>query len=90
MLKKKVTQILRYNAIFDPAEEGGFTVTVPKLPGLVTEGDTYEKALSNVRDAIKGYIQILQECDEVVPEPDSKTFTSPIDINFSGSSYAFA
>ncbi|PIS17905.1 HicB family protein [Candidatus Collierbacteria bacterium CG17_big_fil_post_rev_8_21_14_2_50_45_7] len=90
MLKKKVTQILRYNAIFDPAEEGGFTVTVPKLPGLVTEGDTYEKALENVRDAIKGYIQILRENTETVPEPDRQTFTTPIDIHISGSRFAIA
>ena len=35
--------VLKYNAVFEPCEEGGFTVTVPKLPGLVTEGDTFEK-----------------------------------------------
>ena len=44
MAKKIVEKILRYNAVFDPCEEGGFTVTVPKLPGLVTEGDTFEEA----------------------------------------------
>lgn len=90
MLKKKVTQILRYNAIFDPAEEGGFTVVVPKLPGLVTEGDTYEKALANVKDAIEGYLQILHDNGEAIPEPDKKTFTSPIDIRITGSGYAIA
>jgi predicted RNase H-like HicB family nuclease len=90
MQKKKVTQILRYNAIFDPAEEGGFTVTVPKLPGLVSEGDTYEKALDNVKDAIEGYIEILRENGEFIPEPDKKTFTSPIDIHLTGSGYAIA
>ena len=88
MLKKKVTQIMRYNAIFDPAEEGGFTVTVPKLSGLVTEGDTYEVAIDNVRDAIKGYIQVLRENNEPIPEPDRKTFISPIDIHLTGAGYA--
>jgi hypothetical protein len=34
---------LQYTAVFEPAPEGGFTVTVPALPGLVTEGDTIEK-----------------------------------------------
>lgn len=88
MLKKKVTQILRFNAVFDPAEEGGFTVVVPKLPGLVTEGDTYEKALENVHDAIKGYIQVLRDNNEAIPEPDKQTFTTPVDIHVSGSGFA--
>ena len=90
MLKKQVTQILRYNAIFDPDDGGGFTVTVPKLPGLVTEGDNYEKAMKNVRDAINGYIQILRESNEVIPEPDKQTFTSPVDIHITGAGFAIA
>lgn len=61
MAKKIVEKVLRYNAVFDPCEEGGFTVTVPKLPGLVTEGDSFEQAVAMVKDAIKGYIRVLQE-----------------------------
>ena len=34
----------RYTVLFEPAEEGGYVVTCPALPGLVTEGDTYEEA----------------------------------------------
>jgi antitoxin HicB len=40
--------------VFSPQPEGGFTVTSPVLPELVTEGDTVEEALENVRDALKG------------------------------------
>lgn len=58
MAKKIVERVLRYNAVFDPCEEGGFTVTVPKLPGLVTEGDSFEEAVAMVKDAIKGYVQV--------------------------------
>jgi antitoxin HicB len=41
-----------YTAILEPQPEGGFTVHVPALPEVVTEGDTEEEALAMVRDAI--------------------------------------
>ena len=75
-----VEKILRYSAIFEPCEEGGFAVTVPKLPGLVTEGDTFEEAKANVEDAIKGYLELLAEAGEPIPEPDSHSFSAMIDI----------
>ena len=56
MAKKFVENALRYNAFFEPCEEGGFVVTVPKLPGVVTEGDTFEEAMDNVKDVINGYL----------------------------------
>ena len=89
-MNKTTTQVLRYNAVFEPCEEGGFTVTVPKLPGLTTEGNSFEKALKNAKDAINGYLQILQEAGETMPEPDEKVFTTPIDIKFSVNQFACA
>lgn len=88
MSKKIVEKVLRYNAVFEPCEEGGFVVTVPKLSGVITEGDTYENALENVNDAIKGYLLVLSENGEDIPDPDEKTFTTPIDINWSAQTYA--
>jgi len=82
MKQRIVEKILRYSAIFEPCEEGGFTVTVPKLPGVVTEGDTFEEAKSNVEDAIKGYLEILSDAGESIPEPDSHSFSAIIDIKF--------
>lgn len=90
MKKKIVEKVLRYNAVFETCEEGGFTVTVPKLPGLTTEGDSFEKALKNAKNAIDGYLQILQEAGETIPEPDEKVFTTPIDIKFSVNQFACA
>lgn len=82
-MKGKISQsILRYVAIFEPAEEGGYVVTVPKLPGLVTEGDTFEEAMTMAQDAIKGYIEMLQDDGESIPEPDDMSFTAPIDVPF--------
>jgi len=53
--------------VFEPAPEGGFTVTVPALPGLVTEGDTIEEAREMVKDAIRGYLENLIAHGEEIP-----------------------
>lgn len=52
----KTEQILHYTAIFDPAEEGGYTVTVPALPGCLSEGDTFEEAKKNIQEAVELYL----------------------------------
>jgi len=57
----------QYTAVFEPAPEGGFVVTVPALPGLVTEGDTIEEARAMVRDAIRGYLESLVKHGEEIP-----------------------
>ena len=51
----------KYTVIFEPAEEGGYTVIVPALPGLVTEGDSLEEAKEMVKDAIKCYLESLKK-----------------------------
>lgn len=42
--------------ILEPSDEGGFTALVPSLPGCISEGDTREEALLNVREAIDLYL----------------------------------
>lgn len=88
MKTSKQAKVLRYNAVFEPCKEGGFTVTVPKLPGLVTEGDTYEEALNNVNDAITGYLKLLKESGESIPDHDAQSFTTPISIRATESGFA--
>lgn len=53
--------------IFEPQPEGGFTVTSPLLPELVTEGDTVEDALENVRDALAAVIEAYRETGRLLP-----------------------
>jgi len=53
------THEYRYTVLFEPAEEGGYVVTCPALPGLVTEGDTLEEARAMAADAIRGYLESL-------------------------------
>ena len=57
-----------FTAFFDPNEKGGYTVTVPALPGLVTEGDTLEEARAMAEDAIKCYIEGLVKDGEPIPD----------------------
>ncbi|MBM4319915.1 MAG: type II toxin-antitoxin system HicB family antitoxin [Deltaproteobacteria bacterium] len=47
--------------------EGGFTVTSPLLPELVTEGDTAEEALSNVSDALAAVLELYEEQGRALP-----------------------
>ena len=61
-----------YTAVFEPAAEGGYTVTVPALPGVVTEGDTLEEAREMVIDAIQGYLETLQEDGLAIPIEESQ------------------
>jgi predicted RNase H-like HicB family nuclease len=57
-----------YKVIFEPQEEGGYTVTVPSLPGCISEGDTYDKALANIQEAIALYLESLKADGLPVPE----------------------
>ncbi len=62
---------LRYTIILDPGvDEGGYTVTVPLLPGCITEGDTFEEAVANAREAIAGYVEALAQCGDAIPIED--------------------
>lgn len=56
-----------YTIILIPAEEGGYIVDVPALPGCMTQGETREEALEMAKDAIKGYLECLIEDGEPIP-----------------------
>lgn len=79
-MNKKVAKILKYTVIFEPAEEGGYVVHVPSLPGCVTEGDTFEESLEMARDAISGYIASLKKHNEPIPEEKGPSLLGVIDV----------
>ena len=57
-----------YTVVLDPDEEdGGYTVTVPALPGVVTQGETIEEALDMARDAIALYLEDLVADGQPIP-----------------------
>jgi len=51
--------------LFEPSDEGGYTVSVPALPGCISEGETLEEARWNIREAIELYLEPAEE--PVVP-----------------------
>jgi antitoxin HicB len=59
---------MRQVVLIPDAEVGGFTVIVPSLPGCISEGDTVEEALANIKEAIDLYIESMIEHGEEVPE----------------------
>jgi predicted RNase H-like HicB family nuclease len=61
---------VRYLVLLQPEPEGGFTVTCPVLPGLVSYGGTLAETRAMAADAIAGYVACLREDGEPVPPSD--------------------
>lgn len=61
---------MKFRVILEPSEEGGYTVIVPSLPGCVSEGNTREEALKNIREAIELYFEPVE--DDLSFSPDSE------------------
>jgi antitoxin HicB len=57
----------RVPLVFTPQPEGGYTVTSPALPELLTEGDTLEEAQANVRDAFEAVVELYEEQGRPLP-----------------------
>lgn len=58
---------LRYTVLVEQNEDGGYTVTVPSLPGCVSEGATWEEALAEIEEAISGYIEVARKIGKPIP-----------------------
>lgn len=61
---------MKLKVVLEPSEEGGFTVYVPSLPGCISEGDTEEEALKNIREAVELYLEPVE--DELVNDSNVK------------------
>ena len=48
---------MKIKVVLEPAEEGGYTVYMPSLPGCISEGDTYEEAMENIKEALELYLE---------------------------------
>lgn len=57
-----------YKVILEPAEEGGYTVQCPALPGCISEGDTKKDALINIQEAIKLYLRAIDRENQLLAE----------------------
>ncbi len=64
--------------VLAPQPEGGFTVTSPVLPELITEGDTADEALSNARDALAATIELYQDMGRTLPAGITQNDGGPV------------
>lgn len=80
MARKKV-RILQYNAVVQEEKKGGYSVWVPSLPGCASQGETFEEALENIKEAIELYLDSAPEMLDYGDEKDEKQFLVPIKIS---------
>jgi predicted RNase H-like HicB family nuclease len=52
---------MHVKVILEPSKDGGFTAIVPALPGCISEGDTWEEALRNIREATELYLEPIDD-----------------------------
>jgi predicted RNase H-like HicB family nuclease len=58
---------MNIKAIIHPAEEGGYWAEVPALPGCITEGDSMEEVMANLKDAIEGWLEVANSRSVIEP-----------------------
>jgi len=66
----KTFQVIRGGIVFElqPEPEGGYTISVPSLPGCISYGKTFEEAIEMIKDAMEGWLAVARE--EGVPIPE--------------------
>jgi predicted RNase H-like HicB family nuclease len=65
----------RFSVVIEKDEDGYFAFC-PELQGCYTQGDTYEEALENIKDAIRLHVEDRLETGEEIPQPESVSLTS--------------
>ena len=60
---------MKFIVVLDPAEEGGFNVSVPALNGCFTQGESEEESLKNAKEAILCYLEGMQKINEIKTKP---------------------
>ena len=73
-IPKRRALFMRYTVVLADEAGGGYSVSVPALPGCHSQGDTRDEALANIREAIELYVGTLREAGEPVPTEAGKEF----------------
>ncbi len=61
---------MRIQVYLEPSDEGGYTAIVPSLPGCISEGDTKEEAIRNIKEAIKLYLEPIDDETWMIPHAE--------------------
>jgi len=65
---------MRYTVVLEMESDGGYVASVPALPGCVSQGDTRQEALMNIREAIELYIEDCRDAGDPIPTEAGKEF----------------
>ncbi|HYL85977.1 MAG TPA: type II toxin-antitoxin system HicB family antitoxin [Candidatus Angelobacter sp.] len=65
---------MKYTVVLQREDDGGYVVTVPTLPGCVSQGSTREEALRNIEEAIEVYLEDVKASGEPIPAEDGREF----------------
>lgn len=80
-MKKITHKFHHYTAVLEPdTKNGGFTVTIPALPGCISEGDTFEEAIVNVEEAAELYVEVMRSHKAEVPQEGMGIIFAPIAV----------
>ena len=66
---------MKLNIVLEPSDDGGFTVFVPTLPGCISEGESKEDAVKNIREAIELYLEPVEDDLALSPEAEQIELT---------------
>lgn len=71
---------MQYSVLVHEAEEGGFWVEVPALPGCYSQGESVEETLGNVREAIEMYLEVLRDEGRDTPQDTDVVFQVSVSV----------
>ena len=74
-------KVYNYTAVFEPDQKvGGYTVVIPNLPGCISEGDTFEEALQNIKEAASLYLEVMKDKKTKIFQEGLGVIVTPIQI----------
>lgn len=71
--------MFKYTAVFEPEKIGGYSVAIPALPGCVSQGETFEEALENIKEAAELYLEDLKESE--IPKEEKPIVVTRVEIS---------
>lgn len=78
-MKLQRQKIFEYNVVFEEEKKGGYSVWVPELPGCASQGETFDEALANIRQAIQLYLEETKKESSTI-STYKKQFVIPVQI----------
>ena len=78
--RKIKKEILTFNAVFSEENTGGYSVSVPALPGCFSQGEDFEDAAKNITEAIELYLEDEKDFNEWTSNRDKKEFLAPVQV----------